>query len=142
MDAHDIITMIPQMSVYPTLVQYISLKCSTHGMGPSKKGLRHCHRRRYLCIDGRVEIVSRSIIGVSQSEPHINHAYEKIACTYVCVYVCMYAVIRCSHVLHASALYYAIHMVKIVSVDRVLVLNKTPTTTRKGCLRLKYMKQI
>ena len=29
------------------------------------------------------------IIGASQSEPHINYAYEKIACTNVCVYVCV-----------------------------------------------------
>ena len=27
------------------------------------------------------------LIGVSRSQPHINHAYEKIACTYVCTYV-------------------------------------------------------
>ena len=39
------------------------------------------------------------LIGVSRSELHINHAYEKIACTYVCTYV----VIRRPRTLHACA---------------------------------------
>ena len=33
----------------------------------------------------------KGFIGASQSEPHTNHSYEKIAVPmYVCMYVCMY----------------------------------------------------
>ena len=83
----------------------------------------------HMCVYMHVHVAC--IIGVSRSEPHINHLYEKIAVLiYVCMYVCMYVCvcvcvpIRRLHVRdHHACMCAQMDTVKIISVDHVLTLN-------------------
>ena len=75
----------------------------------------------HMCVYMHVHVAC--IIGVSQSEPHINHLYEKIAVLmYVCMYVCVCVPIRRLRDHHAC-MCAQMDTVKIISVDHVLTLN-------------------
>ena len=45
-------------------------------------------------------------------KPHINYAYEKIACTYACLCVCMYVAIRRPHTVRVY-MYVCIYTVEL-----------------------------